>query len=192
MMRRLLFAMIGVFALVGCSGMQIEDFAETKPVFKPEEFFQGQSRAWGMFQDRFGNIRRQFVVDINGTLQDDVLVLDESFVYADGERAKRVWQIKSLGNGDYEGTAGDVVGTARGRTVGNAMRWAYDLDLPINGSTWRVHFDDWMLLQDDGVMLNKSTITKFGIELGQVFISFRRLSAELSGDAGPNARKATK
>ncbi len=185
MMRRLLFAVIGVFALGGCSGMQIEDFAETKPVFKPEEFFQGHSRAWGMFQDRFGNIRRQFVVDIDGTLQDGVLVLDESFVYADGEHAKRVWQIKPLGNGDYEGTAGDVVGTARGRTVGNAMRWAYDLDLPINGSTWRVHFDDWMLLQDDGVMLNKSTITKFGIELGQVFISFRRLSAKPSGDAGP-------
>ena len=68
-----------------------------------------------------------------------------------------------------------MVGTARGRIAGNAMYWAYDLDLPINGSTWRVRFDDWMLLQDEDVMLNKSTITKFGIELGEVFIFFRRL-----------------
>ena len=121
-------------------------------------------------------------------IEDDVLVLDESFVYADGEHATRVWRIKPLGNGEYEGTAGDVVGTARGRTVGNAMRWAYDLDLPINGSTWRVHFDDWMLLQDDGVMLNKSTITKFGIELGQVFISFRRLPANCPGMPGHGSK----
>jgi hypothetical protein len=183
MLRRLFVIVIGVFALVGCSGMQIEDFAGSKPAFKPEEYFQGHSRAWGMFQDRFGNIRRQFVVDIMGSMEDGVLVLDESFVYADGERATRVWRIKPLGNGEYEGTAGDVVGTARGRTVGNAMYWAYDLDLPIKGSTWRVRFDDWMLLQDDDVMLNKSTITKFGIELGQVFIYFRRQPVGASGAA---------
>ena len=81
-------------------------------------------------------------------LQDGTLVLDESFVYADGEHATRLWRIRPLGNGEYEGTAGDVVGTARGRVAGNAMNWVYDLDLPINGSVWRVHFDDWMLLQD--------------------------------------------
>ena len=175
MLRRLLFIVIGVFALVGCSGMQIEDFIRGKPAFKPEEYFNGHSRAWGVFQDRFGTIRRQFVVDINGSMDGDVLVLAEAFLYADGEHATRVWRIRPLGNGEYEGTAGDVVGTARGRIAGNAMYWAYDLDLPINGSTWRVRFDDWMLLQDEDVMLNKSTITKFGIELGQVFISFRRL-----------------
>jgi hypothetical protein len=31
-----------------------------------------------------------------------------------------------------------------------------------------------MMLQDDEAMLNKSTITKFGIEHGQVFIYFHR------------------
>ena len=68
-----------------------------------------------------------------------------------------------------------MIGTARGKVAGNAMNFAYEIDLPIQGSTWRVHFDDWMLLQDDEVMLNKSTITKFGIELGEVFIFFRRV-----------------
>ena len=70
-----------------------------------------------------------------------------------------------------------MVGTARGRAAGNALNWAYELDLPIKGSTWRVHFDDWMLQQDQEVMLNKSTVTKFGVELGQVFIFFRRIPA---------------
>jgi hypothetical protein len=154
--------------------MKVEEFAGTQPVFRPEDYFCGHSRAWGLFQDRFGNVRRQFVVDIDASMEDGMLVLDESFVYADGEQAKRLWRIRPLGNGVYEGTASDVVGTARGRAAGNALHWTYDLDLPINGRLWRVHFDDWMLLQDSVVMLNKSTITKFGVELGQVFIFFRR------------------
>lgn len=155
--------------------MRVENFAAATPVFKPEEFFQGRTKAWGFFQDRFGNIRRQFVVEIDGRFDGDTLIMDESFAYSDGEKATRVWRIKPLGDGQYEGTAGDVIGTAHGKVAGNAMNFVYQIDLPIQGSTWRVHFDDWMLQQDKEVMVNKSTITKFGIELGEVFIFFRRL-----------------
>ena len=174
-MTRTILAVIGVLGLTGCSEMRVEDFAAATPVFKPEEYFRGRTKAWGFFQDRFGTIKRQFVVEIDGSLDNGTLVMDERFAYADGEQATRVWRITPLGNGEYEGTAGDVVGTARGKVAGNAMNFAYELDLPIQGSTWRVHFDDWMLLQDEEVMLNKSTITKFGIELGEVFIFFRRM-----------------
>src|SRR5688500_502775 len=175
-MPRWILVLIGVMALAGCSGMKIEDYAGTKPEFRPAEYFLGQTRAWGFFQDRFGNIRRQFVVDITGSMEGEVLVLDESFVSADGERAKRVWRVKPSGDGRYEGTAGDGVAVAEGRAVGNAMQWVYDFDLPVGGNVWRVRFDDWMLQQDQEVMLNKSTITKFGLELGEVFIFFRRLT----------------
>jgi hypothetical protein len=156
--------------------MRVENFAAATPVFKPEEFFLGRTKAWGFFQDRFGNIRRQFVVEIDGRLDGTTLIMDESFAYSDGEKASRVWHIRPLGNGEYEGRAGDVIGTAYGKTAGNAMNFVYDLDLPIQGSVWRVRFDDWMLQQDAEVMVNKSTITKFGIELGEVFIFFRRVS----------------
>jgi hypothetical protein len=174
-MKRLLLAVIGVLTLAGCSEMRVDDFAGGTPTFKPEEYFQGRTKAWGFFQDRFGTIKRQFVVEIDGTMDNGTLVMNESFAYADGEKATRVWRIKPLGNGEYEGTAGDVIGTAKGKVAGNAMNFAYEIDLPIQGSTWRVHFDDWMLQQDEEVMLNKSTVTKFGIELGEVFIFFRRL-----------------
>jgi hypothetical protein len=155
--------------------MRVEDFAGSTPTFKPEEYFRGRTKAWGFFQDRFGNIRRQFAVEIDGSLDGGTLVLAESFAYADGEKSTRVWRIRPLGNGEYEGTAGDVVGTARGKAVGNAMNFAYEIDLPIQGSTWRVRFDDWLLLQDDEVLLNRSTVTKFGVELGEVLIFFQRL-----------------
>ena len=49
------------------------------------EYFSGQSRAWGLFEDRFGKVRRQFSVDIEGRVSGDTLTLEEDFVYDDGE-----------------------------------------------------------------------------------------------------------
>lgn len=184
--------MIRVLALVvllvtGCSEMRLSDFDKTVPAFLPERYFLGKTKAWGFFEDRFGKIRREFTVDIEGVVEGDRLRLDERFLYADGERQTRVWTIIRLGDGRYEGTAADVVGTATGEVNGRAMRWQYDFDLAFNGSTWRVRFDDWMLLQDDEVMLNRTTISKYGFELGTVVIFFRRVETSLSvleGQAG--------
>lgn len=61
-----------------------------------------------------------------------------------------------------------------GEGRGNAVHWQYDLRLPIGDRTWQVHFDDWMLLQSDDVLINRATVTKFGITLGQVTLFFRK------------------
>ena len=66
----------------------------------------------------------------------------------------------------------DVVGAARGEQKGNAFRWGYTLLLPVDGKTYEVQFDDWMYLMDNRVMLNKAEMSKFGIRLGEVTLSF--------------------
>ena len=58
--------------------------------------------------------------------------------------------------------------------AGNALRWRYTLALPVDGKVYNVQFDDWMYLIDDKVMLNRSFMSKFGIELGQVTLSFKK------------------
>ncbi len=173
-MMRARFLLLLVLLVSGCTSMQPEDFKGTTPRFLPEQFFAGRTEAWGFFQDRFGKIRREFKVTIDGSVEGKVLTMTEHFFYRDGERQTRVWTITNLGDGHYEGRAGDIVGVAKGTAVGRALNWQYDFDLPTNGSTWRVHFDDWMLLQDENVMLNRSTVTKLGIELGEVVIFFRK------------------
>jgi hypothetical protein len=47
--------------------MKPEDTPVREPRFRIEEYFPGRTRAWGIFQDRFGRLRRQFTVDIDGT-----------------------------------------------------------------------------------------------------------------------------
>jgi len=69
-----------------------------------------------------------------------------------------------------------VVGTANGRAVGNAFQWAYTLQLPVDGKVYEVQFDDWMYLVDDRVMLNRATMSKFGIRLGEVTLSFQKIT----------------
>lgn len=169
-----LFAACFVLFLGACTSMTPDDFAENRPGLVLEEYFAGDLRAYGLFEDRFGKVRRQFTVDITGTPTEDGIRLDERFLYDDGEVDRRIWDIRRTGPGAYVGRAGDVVGQAEGRAAGNALNWRYTMDLPVGDGTWRVHFDDWMFLQSDGVLLNRASITKWGVEIGTVSIAFIR------------------
>jgi hypothetical protein len=168
-------AVLAVVTLAGCDSMKIEDFEGREPTLVLEEYFAGQTRAWGIFEDRFGNLKRQFTVDIEGTWDGETLILDEDFVYADGETDKRVWTLTKTGPNTYEGTADDVDGVARGQTAGNAFTWSYNIDLPVGDTTYNVHFEDWMFLQDDGVLINRAYVTKWGFRVGSATIVFRKL-----------------
>lgn len=179
MVRTVLLCSLLVFVLTGCSGsMKTEDFKGREPRLVLEDYFEGKTKAWGMFHDRFGNLRREFVVDITGTWDGNTLTLDEEFDYADGEQDRRVWAIRKIDDNTYTGTAGDIIGTAAGKTYGNALNWTYDMDLKVGDGSWRVRFDDWMFLQPGGVLLNRASVSKWGFEIGVVTLSFSRVEQE--------------
>jgi len=147
---------------VGCSDMAPEDFAGREPRLALEDYFEGHTRAWGIFEDRFEHLRRQFVVDINGHWDGTKLELAEDFHYSDGETARRVWRITKTGEHDYEGRAADVIGVAQGKAYGNALNWRYALDLKVGTDTWRVRFNDWLFLQPGGVLPQSSVCDALG------------------------------
>ena len=158
----------------GCSNMSVEQYRDSTPQLVLEDYFLGETRAWGIFQNRNGDFERQFTVDILGKMVDGNLVLEEDFIYADGTLDRRVWTIKKIDGKHYEGRASDVIGHATGHVSGNALNWSYTLDLPYKDGTIEVQFDDWMFLQPDGVLLNKAKMTKFGFYLGEVTLVFQR------------------
>ena len=189
---KLLAVLFAVWLLSGCTKMETTDFAGAEPRLILEEYFAGKTRAWGLFEDRFGNVRRQFVVDIDGTWDGRELVLDERFAYSDGEIDRRIWHIRKTGDHRYEGRADDVIGVAQGIAHGNALNWRYDMDLKINGFNVRVDFNDWMFLQSSDVMINRARVTKFGIELGEVTLVFMPSPerAEVQSSNGINGQRS--
>ena len=160
--------------LGGCNTMKVEEISQPSPELKIEQFFDGKVYAWGLFEDRFGQIRRQFIVEIDGNWDGETLTLDENFLYADGEKDQRIWTIKKEQHGIYSGSAADIVGHASGDSTGNTLNWFYTLDLKVGDGTWRVNFDDYMILQPGGVLMNRAYVKKWGFTIGSVTLSFIR------------------
>ena len=176
MQRRLMLSAAAAAALAasGCAGPSVNDYASEKPVLDLKKYFNGVVDAWGIFTDRSGKVVKRFTVVMHCQWNGEQGVLDEDFVYSDGTKQKRIWKLQHLGNGRYSGQADDVIGMADGQTRGNAFNWRYTLALPVGSQVWHVQFDDWMYLLDDKVMLNKAVMSKFGIFLGEVTLSFTR------------------
>jgi len=137
-----------------------------------EEYFQGRTYAWGLFEDRFGKVRRQFTVQVDGHWDGETLTLHEYFLYDDHKTETRTWIIHKHDNACYRGAFGEIVGDAKGRIKGNTLSWKYTMNLKIGERTWRVNFDDQMHLQPNGIMINRATMSKWGFELGQVTLFF--------------------
>jgi hypothetical protein len=177
MKRRLLLSAAtaaSALALVGCGTQRIDQYSQEKPVLDLQQYFNGVLDAYGVFTDRSGAVVKRFTVVMRCSWQGDEGVLDEDFLYSDGTKQKRIWRLKKLPDGRYTGTADDVVGTAQGQARGNAFYWTYTLSLPVDGTVYDVRFDDWMYLMTDSVMLNKATMSKLGVRLGEVTLSFTK------------------
>jgi hypothetical protein len=173
-MNKWLLPLTQVSLVVGRKTEELKSFETNLPVLDLYEYFSGSTQAWGLFEDRFGRVRRQFHVEIEGEVTKGVLVLVENFLYDDGERDQRVWRISRDGSGDYVGRAADVVGDARGSAAGNMLNWRYDMDLRMGARTLRVSFNDWMYLQTEDVLINRAKVRKFGLEVGSVSLFFRK------------------
>jgi hypothetical protein len=163
-----------VAALAGCTGPQVTDYAQERPLLELDRYFNGRVLAHGVFQKRGGEVARRFTVVMDCHWEGNQGVLDEAFTYSDGSTERRIWRLTKHADGRYTGRADDVVGEAQGQTSGNAFRWNYTLRLPVDGKEYEVQFDDWMFLVDDRVLLNRATMSKFGVTLGEVLLSFTK------------------
>ena len=158
--------------LGACSSPGVERYRAERPALDLRTYLNGTIDAWGIFQDRSGEVKRRFHVLIEARWQGDVGTLDEHFTWSDGSRSRRLWTLTRQPDGRYVGRADDVLGEAIGEVAGNALRWRYVLALPVDARTWHVDLDDWMFLVDDKVMLNRSYMSKWGIALGEISLTF--------------------
>ena len=111
-----------------------------------------------------------------GTWSGNKGVLDEVFTYYDSDRKQvRECEITKIDDLNYTGTAGDIIGTATGKSFGNAINWTYEMDVPVDDKSYRLKFDDWMWAMDNGnVVINRSYLKKFGITVAEITIFMQK------------------
>ncbi len=160
----------------GCSEQRIEDHKIMKPTFSLSEFFKGPLKAEGIVYGFSGNPTRYFHADLHGEQNGNVITLKEDFIFKDGEKSQRTWLLTLKNDFEFSGTAHDVVGASEGRQLGNAVNMKYILRVPYGDSTIDLSMDDWMYLMDEKTVLNRTSMNKFGIKVGELFLVIRKAS----------------
>lgn len=162
-------------SLTACSTTDVNDYGDSKLVLKPQVFFDGQLKAYGVVKDYKGEVIRHFSADIAASWKDDVGTLDEDFVFSDGEKQKRIWTLKPTVQGIYFASANDVVGEHAMSVAGNALFMEYVLQLPYKGKTMNVKVDDKMFLVDEKRIINESIFYKWGVKVASVQLVIEKL-----------------
>lgn len=160
--------------LAGCAGPSLDDYQSGSPQLVPEDFFRGELSARGVVKDFSGQVIRTFDADIRASWNDEgVGTLDEVFRFSDGEVQTRVWTLAPEQEG-YHATAGDVVEPGTMRWRGNAIHMNYVLEVPYGDGTLDVRMDDWMYLITPDTLINETTMSKWGIEVGEVVLVIQK------------------
>ncbi|MFO1131788.1 MAG: DUF3833 family protein [Hyphomicrobiales bacterium] len=137
-------------------------------------WLEGRSHAQGVFEDRNGRVRRRFRVEMDGTTEGNGLRLHERFDFDDGERQERTWHLARGAGHSFSGRAEDSVSEAHGRFEPGVAYLCSELQLKIGRRTVAMRFDDAFYEAGPGLVLNRSTMSKWGIRLGQILIQFRK------------------
>lgn len=145
------------------------------PGFSITSFFARPTRAYGIFEDRFGRVRKRFTVDFSGRWDGGAFVLDERFTYDDGVTDRREWRVLPGRDGAFTAEGTGLKGVARGQTSAGMIRMDYLYVLKMGKGGMPVRFDDRLYDLGNGRVMNRAIMKKFGITLGSLSIYYENL-----------------
>ncbi len=142
--------------------------------FEITTFLHGRTTAWGVFEDRFGRLRRRFTVELVGSWQSNVFCLEETFTFDTGDVEVRKWMVRPQGDGQFVATCDDCIGELRGTTEPNMLRMRYKFRLDLGTTVINVDFDDRIYRMGRHTAVNRATMRKFGVRLGELSLFFSK------------------
>lgn len=166
----ILILLSSLLFLTACTSVRVSDYDGESPELDMTEFFSGDLMAYGVVKNWRGQVIRKFEADIVAYWENGVGTLEEDFIFDDGELDRRVWTLEPLAEDRYRGTAGDVVGSGEVRVAGNAAFLDYVLRIPFGDDSIDVRVDDRMYLVSPGILLNESSLRKFGFKVGELLL----------------------
>ncbi|WP_037313877.1 DUF3833 domain-containing protein [Ruegeria halocynthiae] len=181
-----LFAAKGWF--LGFRSQSPSDYAGTGPTFKMKENLSGEILSEGLIYGPTGKMTNSFVARMVGEWDGNRGTLTETFTYSNGKQITRKWHL-TLGTGNtFIATADDIVGRGKGTVSGSTVKLTYRIILPEDSGGHTLDVTDWMYLTENGAILNRSEMRKFGIKVAELIATMRPApqikAAHVSGTNG--------
>jgi len=181
-MKRL--SLLTLFGLAACSTSPQHYVAE-RPEMDFIGYFSGLTHGYGAIYDFRGRVTDRFYVKMEGTPGTSAggqrtLHLAEEFTYTSGTSQQRAWNVEETAPGKLQATAADVPGLAHGTQTGNAVQFRYPLTITRQGgSQITLGSNDWMWMMPHNTVQNRNTLSKFGIPVAELVITFTKAQPEM-------------
>jgi Protein of unknown function (DUF3833) len=158
---------------IGFLAQKPADYAAMGPSFDPRVNLGGKMISEGILYGPKGRVVTSFVAEMNGDWQGDHATLTENFRYDSGTVQTRKWVISMGEAGAFTATADDILGLAHGQVSGSTLQMTYRLRLTPAAGGHVLDVVDWLYLTEDGTILNKSEMRKFGVKVAELVATIR-------------------
>ena len=159
-------------------GQTPEDYAASTPTFSLKQHLSGRLLSEGLIYGPNGKMTNSFVAEMVGEWDGDTGTLSESFTYSNGKQQNRKWFLKLGPDNTFTATADDIVGEAKGTISGSTVMMRYKIVLPEEAGGHTLTATDWLYLTENGVIMNKSEMRKFGLKVAELIATMRPDPAE--------------
>lgn len=150
-----------------------KDYSQTGPLFVLDEHLNGPILSEGVIYGPNGKVGVTFVASMLGTWDGVTGTLAESFSYSNGKTQERKWFLKKGTGNTFTATADDIIGTATGVVSGSSIQLKYKIVLPEDSGGHTLDVTDWLYLAENGAILNRSEMRKFGVKVAELIATMR-------------------
>jgi hypothetical protein len=165
--------------LCGCGSTSTDVYEGKKPEITLKQFYSGPVHGYGIFQDASGEVKDRYYATLIPTWHGNEGTLVEKQWNEQGKLFfQQEWKVKLVEDGkNFTATATKIEGTVKGESRGYALHMQYSLLAPReDGGEVSVDSDDWTYLQPDGNGINKISMSKFGLHIGDVTYNLHKLA----------------
>ncbi|WGI23500.1 DUF3833 domain-containing protein [Amylibacter sp. IMCC11727] len=166
-----------MFRYFGFKAQKPQDYVNGGPEFDIRTHLNGPLICEGVLYGPTGRVTSRFVADMYGTWDGNKGHLVENFHFDSGTKQKREWFLTSKNDGTFDAEAPDVIGTGEGVQMGSAIKLNYRIKLADAAGGHELETTDWMYLLDNGTLVNRSQMRKFGIKVAELVATIRRADA---------------
>ncbi|WP_299079394.1 DUF3833 domain-containing protein [uncultured Ruegeria sp.] len=169
----LLVAIIVRSRLLSFRAQSPSDYTGTGPVFSLRDNLNGEILSEGLIYGPNGKMSNSFVARMVGEWTGNSGTLSEYFTYSNGKQMTRKWYL-TMGTGNsFTATADDIVGEGKGTVSGSTVKLTYKIILPEDAGGHTLDVTDWMYLTENGAIMNRSEMRKFGIKVAELVATMR-------------------